>query len=442
MKQIVVALVLMTGVARPQSPDSLTLRDAISIGRENSRALRISAARVDAARGKSGSAGSLLLPSLKVEASYRHLSDVPPFSIKPPGFPTAFIVSPNVLDNYSLRLSLQQPVFTGFKLLSNARAADALEQASKLDNLNDEEDVDLLVATAYWTLYQTQETQKSTDENVSRLESYVRDSQNLVKAGMATRNDLLKIQVQYNNARLQQIDAANDVRVAAMSLNNTMGRPLETPVKLASVPGDTGGATTAIPVEQMIRIAMQRRSDLGAMSARVEAARAGVRVARAGWWPQLMFGANYYYSKPNLRYQPTLAEFKDSWDVGLTLQFDIWNWGQSGYETDQAQAGLRQNETQFDQMKENVALEVRRQYLASGRAREKVQVASASVEQAEENLRSMSDKFKNGLATSSDLLDADFALLQARTSLTGALVERELANARLNRAIGLAEISR
>jgi outer membrane protein len=91
----------------------------------------------------------------------------------------------------------------------------------------------------------------------------------------------------------------------------------------------------------------------------------------------------------------------------------------------------------YGQMKDNVSLEVQRYDLAVRRAAEKIEVASVAVDQAEENARTTSDKFKSGLATSLDLLDADVALLQARTNYTGALVEYELARARLNRAIGL-----
>lgn len=173
-----------------------------------------------------------------------------------------------------------------------------------------------------------------------------------------------------------------------------------------------------------------------ALESRVEASRAGLMAARGNWWPQLFLSANYYYSKPNARYLPALAEFKDSWDVGVTMQFDLWNWGQTGYESDQAQAAMAQNQTLLDQLKENVTLEVRRQLLAWRRAQEKVEVTRLGVDQAEENLRTFDDKFRSGAATSTDLLDANVSLLQARTNLTGALVEQELALARLRRAAG------
>ena len=87
-------------------------------------------------------------------------------------------------------------------------------------------------------------------------------------------------------------------------------------------------------------------------------------------------------------------------------------------------------------MKDNVSLEVTRYQLQVQHSLEKIGVAKEAIAEAEENARSTSDKYKNGLATSSDLLDADVALLQAKTNLTGALVEHEIARARLIRSVG------
>jgi len=442
MKKSLSLLLAVATIASAQEKPLLTLDDALRIGRQNSRILLLAAARVDAAEGKAGAASSALLPSLKFEGSYRRLSDVPSFSIQLPVLPKPFVIFPTILDNFALRLSLQHPLFTGFKLSSNARAAEGLAQASVLDKLNDRDDLDLSITTAYWTLYQTIETKRVTDENVTRLLTYLRDSENMMKAGLATKNDVLKIQVQLNNARLQQIDAANDVQVAVMNLNNVMGRPVELDVQPASVPGQGSEADTILaglapePAAELTEQALRLRHDVQAMETRVEAAQASVKGAQGNLWPQLFLSANYYYSQPNARYQPPQSVWKDSWDVGVTLQFDLWNWGLTSYETDQAKATLAQNQTVLEQLKENVTLEIRRQTMSLQRSREKVQVAQLGVDQAEENLRTASDKYKNGVATSTDLLDANVSLLQARTSRTGALVEHELAVARLKRALG------
>ena len=434
---VVVTLILGIPLAAAQDASPLTLEQAISIGKDRSNTLRASQARARVSDARANEVDAALLPSVKVDASYRRLSNVPSFSVALPipGF-TPIAVFPNIPDNYVLHASVQQPLFTGFRLSSNAKAAELQSEAGQLDVRNDETDLIIQITSAYWGLYQSREVKRSIDENVTSLETYERDVHNLMNAGMATRNDLLRIQVQLSNARLGQIDAANDMQVAEMSLNLALGRPVNTPVEIASQPRgivDTAVGTSA----GLLASALTRRPDIAAMQTRIDASRAGVTAANAGWWPQLSLAANYYYSNPNQRFLPAMKQWNDSWDVGVQLQWDVWNWGTTKAQAEQAEAGLEANQAVFDQMKQNVALEVERTSLAAARAAQKVEVAKLGVAQAEENSRIMGDKFRSGLATSSELLDANVALLQARTNLTGSLAEQEITAVRLQKALGV-----
>jgi outer membrane protein len=434
---VVVTLILGIPLAAAQDASRLTLEQAISIGKDRSNTLRASQARARVSDARANEVDAALLPSVKVDASYRRLSNVPSFSVALPipGF-TPIAVFPNIPDNYVLHASVQQPLFTGFRLSSNAKAAELQSEAGQLDVRNDETDLIIQITSAYWGLYQSREVKRSIDENVTSLETYERDVHNLMNAGMATRNDLLRIQVQLSNARLGQIDAANDMQVAEMSLNLALGRPVNTPVEIASQPRgivDTAVGTSA----GLLASALTRRPDIAAMQTRIDASRAGVTAANAGWWPQLSLAANYYYSNPNQRFLPAMKQWNDSWDVGVQLQWDVWNWGTTKAQAEQAEAGLEANQAVFDQMKQNVALEVERTSLAAARAAQKVEVAKLGVAQAEENSRIMGDKFRSGLATSSELLDANVALLQARTNLTGSLAEQEITAVRLQKALGV-----
>ncbi len=422
----------------------LTLGEAIALALENSKALRLSSLKVTSATAKASEAATFLLPSIKLTASYQRLSDVDPFQVSVPFLPQPITIAPVVLNNYTTRVSLQQPLFTGFKLESNATAADHLARASEFDNLNDRADLTLAVTVAYWMLYQTIETKKLIDENVGRLQAIEHDTRNLLRSGLATRNDLLKVQLQLNTAQLSQIDAANDVQLAMMGLNAIMGQPLETEVQIASrplVPADPEGKPFRLEEKDrnertLTERAWTTRPDVLAMQSRIEAAKASLRAARGNWWPQLFLNAGYTYARPNPRYQPTRDAFKSTWDIGVHLQFDLWTWGATGDQTQQAEAALTQTEVMYEQLKDNIALDVKRQWLAVQRAAEKLRVASLAIEQAEEHQRTMNDTYKQGLATSTDLLDASFALLQARTNYSAALVENEIAGARLRRAVG------
>ncbi len=438
MKWILIAALLFAELAEGQTVTRLTLDEAIAIGKEHSRTLKASSAKAEGASAKANEAGAVELPSIKVDGGYKRLSDVPPFAVRVPGSPIPFVISPTVLDNYAFHAGVQQPIFTGFKLASNAHAAELLAKAADLDRINDEADLVLAITVAYWTLHQTLETNRFVDENVTRLETYEKDTRNLLNQGLATRNDLLKIQVQLSNAKLSQIDAVNDRQVATMNLNNLIGRPLAGEIQPASRPEVDSVSSPAMgqPLGGLQLQAWQYRPDLLAMQARVQASEAGVKAAKGNWWPQVFFSGNYYYSRPNPRYMPTLDAWKATWDFGITVTMDVWNWGATSAQVEQARASMVANQYLFEQMKENVSLEVTRYDLAKRRARDKVNVASLAISQAEENVRTTQDKYRNGLATSTDVLDASVALLQARTNYTGALVEFEVARARLNRASG------
>ncbi len=408
----------------------LTIKEAIAVGLNQSRTLRASAARVEAAEARLGEAQTSRLPVIKGEASYRRLSDVDPFQVQVPIFPQPIVISPTILDNTALRVSLQQPLFTGFRISSTIRVAELSAQAAMLDHANDSMDLALNIVGAYWTLHQAREVERFAAENVVRLEQYSRDTDRLLTAGAATRNDVLRIQVQLSGARLGLIDAQNDARLAAMNLNILLGRPVDMPVNLVSKPGAAGEGVRP-GLGALNDWALSHRGDLQAFRSRVEASRAGVRAAESGWWPQIALTGNAYYARPNARYMPARDEFKGTWDIGVVLSMDLWNWGQTARQADQAEATLKQNELLKAQMEEAVSLEVHRAHLLLTRADARVDVASLAVRQAEEQSRITEDKYKNGLATSADLLDAQVALYQAKTTFSGAQVEQEIALARL-----------
>lgn len=440
MKSIILSLILASG-AFAQRSDVLMLDSAIAIGRGNSRTLQIAAARADGARARAGEASTALLPGLRLNGSYARLSEGD-FKLSTPATPAGVTVAPVVTDNFTFRLQLQQPIFTGFKLNSLADAAQHLAEAGARDLQMSDADLVFTITSAYWSLHQAITTERFVNENVRRLEAYRSDTERLVEAGLATRNDLLKIEVQLANARIGAIDAENDVMLARMNLNNVLGRTLETPVVPGSRPYDTGQPDTILILAErgedsrLTGYAWSGRPDLIAAAYQVEAAKANASAARGAYWPQLDLTAGYNYNRPNARYQPVTPEFLDSWDVGVNLQFDIWNWGRTGHQAEAAEAAVRQSELAASQLRDNVALDVQRAALTLRRSRDKLAVARLGLDQAQENRRMTDDRYKTGLATSSELLDAEVALVQTEASLASAEAEFAVARARLVRALG------
>ena len=409
----------------------LTIEESIAIGLENSRALHSSQMKQEYADAKAGEAAAGLYPSLKAQASYQKLSDVPAFKISLPGFPNIF---PVILNNYVTKATLQQPLFTGWKLQIGANSAEYTAEASKRDVENDKAELVYNIKSAYWNLYRAKDVKRLSDDNVAQISSHLSDIESMSKQGMATTNDVLKVKVQFSNAKLLQSEAVNNVEIAMISFNSTLGIALTTKVGIGSTLTPT---TREFPdVQKLLEAAFTDRPDLQGLDWRLRAAESGVTGAKAGWSPQIFLTGDYYYARPNQRIFPAQDVFKDSWDVGVTLQFDIWNNLTTVYQTTAAQAQYEQSKDAIAMLKDGVTLEVTQSYLSFKQAKENIQLSQLSVEQANENLRVTQQKFKAGLTTNSEMLDAEVAQLQANLQLTQAFVDYELAQAKLEKAVG------
>lgn len=436
-RSIVLSLLIMSVVVESviaQQRLDLSLADALTLGFEKSKALHASLMKVRYADAKASEAGTILLPSVKFTGGYTKLSDIPAAQVLFPTSPVPITLSPSVTNNYTARVTVQQPLFTGFKLQRSVDIAEYAAQATAKEYDRDKSDLAYNIKNAYWSLAKALELQKVVDENVEQVKVHLKDVQNLQTQGMTTINEVLKVQVQLSDVQLRQIDVQSNVQVARIVLNNVIGLPLDTDMHLTTSIIHEHTAFNDLPT--LIRQAAERRPEIKSMQYRVQAGDAAVSLAQSSWWPQMYVVGNYVSARPNQRLFPTQDIFKDTWDVGVSVSFDLWNWGSTIRQTDQAKAQVEQIRDGLGQLQDGVALEVTRDYLNLHRAGERIRVAEQGVKQADENYRVTSAKFKQGLASNTDLLDSEVALLQAKTSYTQALTDYELAEAGLERSIG------
>jgi outer membrane protein TolC len=145
---------------------------------------------------------------------------------------------------------------------------------------------------------------------------------------------------------------------------------------------------------------------------------------------------NFYYQRPNQRIFPTQDEFRSTWDASLVVSLPIWNWGQTQSKIDEATAQREQAQLAERQTADNVYLDVTQNYLNFKQAKDRIVVAQTTVKDAEESYRISDQKFRVGLVTNTDLMDAEVALLQAKLSYSQALTDLEIARINLEKATG------
>ncbi|MDQ1266256.1 MAG: hypothetical protein QG635_1408 [Bacteroidota bacterium] len=418
---------LLTPTMFAKTAKILTLEDCIKIGMEQSKTLKISESKLYQAVQKTEEVNAGMLPSLKFNASYTRLSEVDKFAM-------GTFVYPSIVDQYAVRMSLQQPVFTGFRLSSSSKMNEKFAEAAKTDLNKDRSQLIYDIKSAFWSYYKATEFNKSLLQNIEQVKAHLDDIQSFYNAGAATENDVLKVKVQLTNLQMTKIDAENAEKMSMYGLNNTIGLPTLTELTLNA---EVDYKSKVIEnLDQLVANGIKVRSEIQSMEKRVEAGKYGITMAESGWYPQINFMANYYYNRPNQRIFPPKEEFHDTWDLGISLSFDVWNWMTTMRQTEQAKASLDQASISLEQIKDAIILDISSSYLSYQKAMEKITASEENVRQSEENFRVTNEKFKAGTAINSDLLDAETALLVAKINHTTAIVDYEIAGAKLERASG------
>jgi len=443
-KPLAVALILLglpVWVSAQKKP--LALEAAVAAGIEASPALHASLMRAESASAKAREIAAGRLPSFKLGGGYTRLSEIPPFAVSLPLFPNPIVVSQNYFNSFSLRLGVQQPLFTGFRLQAGEESARLLERSAGQDLEKDRAELVFQIKSVYWGLARARELERLIDKNIRQLGEHLKDVRAFFDQGLLTKNDVLRAELELSNAELMKIDARNAAEITLSTLNSLMGWPLDTDVDLTTSPGDrpqpetgTVGGQVLAGDRPRVEEALERRPELKSAEFRIRASEQGVKAARAGYYPQVFLAGNYYYLRPNPRLLPALDKFRGTWDIGISVSFDIWNWGQTRSQAEQARAQLAQARDARKLLEDRAILEITQSRLNLARALDKIKLAGLTVTQAEENLRVTRERFKQGVALSVDVLDADVALLRAQVNRTQAAIDLELARASLDKAMG------
>lgn len=428
MKIIFLALLaLITTVVNGQEIKVVSLDDCIKIGVDNSKTLKISATKIISSKERLNEIRTAQLPTLKLNGSYSRLSPVDPFQIG------SMQISPSILNNYSAKLTLSQPLFTGNRLSSNTELSEYNSLAAETDFSKDKNQLILDIKVAYWNYAKSLKLKETIDKNIIQVKSRLSDLENLYNNGLATNNEVLKVRVQLSNFEILLLDATNNIDISLYNLNNILGIPVNTKLEPKAI---IEFKQPEIPkLEDLIKSSKQNRSDLKSLDYRIKSGEAGITLSKSGWYPQLNLTANYLYANPNSRIFPSVEKFNGTWDFGITLSYDIWNWKLTSYQTKQAVANLEQTKLTKELTENNIDLEVSQNYKSLISVTAKMKLTKETVEQAKENYRVTNEKYKSGLILNSEVVDAETSLLLAEINNITTIADYLIVIARLEKSI-------
>ena len=428
-------LLLLPRAAAAQAPASLplTLDEAIAQGLANSQRLAELAARAEAADFAIAGRRVSELPSVSLQGGYTRTNHVDAFVITQPLRPPQ-VIYPDIPDNYRARLDLQWPIYTGGRGDALERAARAERSAITSDIEAARADLRLEITRAFWAAVTAAETEAVLRRSVDAVESHVRDVRARLASGLVPPNDVASAEAQASHQRLLSIEAANHRAIAEADLARLTGRDAVTVAMPAA--GAEPAAIAPVPAAGLVAEALRTRAERHALEERAASAAARADAVTATKRPQVAVGGGYDYARPNPRIFPRSSDWKPAWDASVNVWWTLWDGGRRAAEHGEAIATAAALRTRLGEFDRQVTFDVRARALELDSSRQAVVAATDGVRAAVEAERVVGERYTAGVVTSTDVLDAQIARLQAELDRARAIAGVRLAEARLERAVG------
>jgi outer membrane protein TolC len=441
MAPMAVVLAVPVGVSAQAMPPPdalmLTLEEAIARGLESSHRVEEIGARGEAADAVIRQRRAGAQPQVSAQAGYTRTNHVDEFGLLTPDGQLR-VIYPDVPDNLRARLDVQWPVYTGGRQEAVARAARIEASALAIDRDVLLADLRLEITRAYWTFVTAIESSRVLEDALLRTDAHLVDARNMLEAGLVAPNDVLTVEAQQARQRMLRIRADAQRDGLEAELARLVGAPPESRIRPASTldaaPASLGGSAMAVDV--LMAEARRSRRDRAALVERLGAAGARRDVAAAGLRPTIALGAGVDYARPNPRIFPRREVWEPSWDASVGVSWPIADGGRVRAEMAEAAAAARALEARLAEFDGILDVEIRQRVNDLAATRAAIGAAEAGVRAATEARRVAADRFAAGVATNTDVLVAQGALLQAALDRTEALASARLAEARLMRALG------
>ena len=290
------------------------------------------------------------------------------------------------------------------------------------------------IVNQYLALYKFYQSKKILEENIKLASQRETDITNLQANGMALDNDVFRVKLAKSNLEVTMADVESAISNTNFNLNLMLGLPEETiiltdetsAISTPDTAGLFGGLSQAYTV----------RDEVKAQEIRAKALTYQVKVAKGSYSPTLSLGANYYLNNPNQRMFPVENKFKSTWDLGASLTWNFTQLYTTKATVKEAKANLDQAVVAKKQIEDNIKMESRQSLNAWKLAMKKIDLAILTVQQATENQRVLQSRFANNAVLTTDLLDADNALAQAKLNLLSAKADASAAYYKALRVAG------
>ena len=416
----------------------------------NNKQLLISKARIEGARYQKKEAKAAYLPALDFIGGYtynqKNLSILGSDQLLPiknangDFLPEAALIPKEALtfdiqNVFFGALTLTQPVYMGGKIIALNNIANYASQLAVVQKEYEAENIVYEVDVAYWQVVSLGAKQRLAESYVALLDTLKYNVDAMIREGVATPSDQLRVEVNRNEAHVDLIKVKNGLSLSRMALAQLCGLPIDSDLRLE----DEDNRSIVVPLfaeNENIESVYARRKDIQQLELGVEVTHQQSRVELSTMLPKVSIIGTYEFTNPNM-YSGFSKDFDGAFSVGVMVSVPLWHWGGNYNKYKASQTNETVMRLNLADAKEKVALQVQQ---ASYKAQEAVKTYKTTLENlasANENLRQAQVGFKEGVMTIDNVMEAQTAWLKANSERVDAQIEVQLCNTYLQKVLGL-----
>lgn len=402
----------------------LNLERCIEIALKMQPTIMAAANTVNATESRVGQAKSNYYPQIDWSSSYDRIKPAASSSGSTNGSSGR---ANEAFDRYSTGFTLSQILYDFGKTPTQVKIQNLTLDASRSDLRNTTDQIILAVKQGYYGVVQAKYNVLVAEDTVKQTQSHLEQAKGFFEAGTRPKFDVTKAEVDLSNAKLNLIRNENAFSIARVTLNNAMGIPDAPEYALDE---NLSFEKYKITFEDALSKAYENRPDLQSIIAQRQAAERSIDLAKTGYYPVVAGNAGYSWSGEQF-------PLEHGWNAGATLSVPLFSGFLTKYQVEEARANLNVLKANEESLKQTIFLEVQQAYLTLRSAEEAIPTAKLGVEQAQENLEIANGRYAAGVGNPIEVTDAEVGLTNARTSYIQALYVDKVAQASIEKAMGM-----
>jgi outer membrane protein TolC len=415
----------------------MSLKDAVRLALDKNKSIEASGAATKAAEMRVSEARSGLLPKVNYSESWAR-SDNPVFVFSSlltqnrfgaENFQIGPLNNPDFLNNFQSQFTADQVLYDAGQTKRAIRSAQLTKDITSEAGRRTEMDVMAGVIRTYYDSLLSADQLAATSQAMQSAEADLERAQAIRSAGMSTDVDTLSIRVHLAGVREQQIRREADVDVARAALNDAIGLPLDTPHTLTTPLAPLDYLEGSLLDQQNNAVAQRpeaRQAKLATSLADTQAAG-----ARSSLFPQVTLHGAFEADR-----QRFVTQGGDSWLVSIGLRWNLFNGLSDKARIQESHFAKQRSSAEEARTDSAIRLQVHRAYADLHAATQRIEVAQASVAEAEESLRITQNRYQAGMSNVTDLLRTETTVLDAKTRRLAAVRDQRIAAAMLELAAG------